>query len=124
MEVYRLLANGDLLSSESNFPVPNPSTLEEVGRCPIATQAQVDAAVEGAASAKPAWSALSLEKRKEYLMKAAAVMEENIDELGKLLVLEQGKPLHVAGRTGEVSWAITLLRKVASEISLEPETIN
>jgi len=41
-----------------------------------------------------------------------------------LLVAEQGKPLSEAGRTGEVSWAIELMRTVADEITLEPQTIN
>jgi acyl-CoA reductase-like NAD-dependent aldehyde dehydrogenase len=124
MAPYSLLVDGELLSSDSSFPVLNPSTLAEVGQCPNASQEQVDRACNGASAAKPAWAALGLEKRKEYLLKAATVLEENVEELGNLLVQEQGKPLHVAGKTGEVSWAIGHLRNVASEISLEPEVVN
>eukprot|EP00419_Tripos_fusus_P018964 CAMPEP_0172735290 /NCGR_PEP_ID=MMETSP1074-20121228/112166_1 /TAXON_ID=2916 /ORGANISM="Ceratium fusus, Strain PA161109" /LENGTH=471 /DNA_ID=CAMNT_0013564259 /DNA_START=40 /DNA_END=1455 /DNA_ORIENTATION=+ len=121
---YSFLVNGELLSGTSSFPILNPSTLAEVGQCPNASQKQVDRACDGAAAAKAGWAALGLEKRKEYLLKAASVLEGNVEELGKLLVQEQGKPISVAGKTGEVSWAIALLKKVAGEISLEPEVVN
>lgn len=124
MAPYSLLVDGELVSGDGSFPVLNPSTLAEVGQCPNASQEQVDRACNGAAAAKPAWAALGLEKRKEYLLKAATVLEENIEELGKLLVQEQGKPLQMAGKTGEVSWAISHLRNVAGGISLEPEVVN
>jgi len=88
------------------------------------TQEQVDAAVNAAADAQPSWAALTLEARKELLMKVADVLEENVDELGKLLSQEQGKPVASAGRTGEVAWAAGLIRQEVSVISLEPETIN
>lgn len=124
VESYHLLINGELTSSQSSFKVTNPSTLEEVGQCPNANQTQVDEAVKCAAKAQPAWAATPLEKRKELVKQAADVLEKNVDALGELLVKEQGKPLAVAGRTGEVSWAIGLIRKVANELSLDPETIS
>lgn len=124
MSEFQVLVDGELLTSDSSFPVLNPSTLEEVGQAPNASKQQVDRACDAATAAKPGWAALGLEKRKEYLKKAADKLEENVEELGRLLVKEQGKPLAVAGKTGEVSWAIALLRKVADEISLEPEIVN
>jgi acyl-CoA reductase-like NAD-dependent aldehyde dehydrogenase len=65
-----------------------------------------------------------LEARKAIMRKAADTLEANVDELGKLLVKEQGKPLTMAGKTGEVSWAIGLLRKVIDETKMEPEVVN
>jgi len=121
---YKFLVNGDLVEGETSFPIPNPSTLEEVGKCPHATQAQVDAAVEAASAAQPAWAAMSLEQRKEVMTKAADALDAHIDSLAALLVEEQGKPLEKAGRTGEVSWAIGFLRKCIAEVTLEPEMVS
>jgi aldehyde dehydrogenase (NAD+) len=49
-------------------------------------------AVAAAREAFPAWSALTIEKRREYLNAVAQTILANIDPLKRLLTAEQGKP--------------------------------
>eukprot|EP00427_Karlodinium_veneficum_P001036 CAMPEP_0169157712 /NCGR_PEP_ID=MMETSP1015-20121227/54742_1 /TAXON_ID=342587 /ORGANISM="Karlodinium micrum, Strain CCMP2283" /LENGTH=476 /DNA_ID=CAMNT_0009228689 /DNA_START=72 /DNA_END=1502 /DNA_ORIENTATION=+ len=124
MSPMKLLINGKLEDGQTCFSVINPSTLEEAGTCPHATQAQTDAAIDAATAAQCAWAALPLETRKRTLLKAGETLQKHIDEIADILVKEQGKPLSIAGRKGEVSWAIGLLQKVVEETDLAPQQVN
>lgn len=124
MATYKLLIDGELVDGESTFAVTNPSTLEEVGKCPHAAQDQVEAAVQAAKAAQPAWAAMPLRERKAIMRKVAKVLEDNIDTLGELLVKEQGKPLMMAGKTGEMGWSINKIKEVTKETDLKPTTVN
>jgi len=124
MASYKSLINGELIAAKEFFPVMNPSTLQEVGKCPVAEKDNVEAAVQAAKAAQPAWGALTLEKRKEFMETAAKTLENSLDELAKLLVAEQGKPISAAGKDGEVAWAIGLIRHGIKTITLEPQSVN
>ncbi len=93
MSDYKLLINGELVAGDSTMPVVNPATEEVLADCPRASEAQLDAAVAAAKAAFPAWSATSIDARKEIVLKIADVVEANAKELGQLLTEEQGKPL-------------------------------
>lgn len=79
----------------------NPSTGELVGSVPITPTAQVDAVIAKARKAAPAWAALTPQERADILRPAGDKLTERADELGRILSLEQGKPL--AEGIGEVS---------------------
>jgi acyl-CoA reductase-like NAD-dependent aldehyde dehydrogenase len=106
-----MLINGSLAEVDQTFEVVNPSSGLVFAHCPHATQAQADAAIGAADEAFQSWSILSLEKRKEYLLKAAKAIADAKDELAELLVLEQGKPLDAAA--GEVDLCIECLNTMA-----------
>jgi acyl-CoA reductase-like NAD-dependent aldehyde dehydrogenase len=97
--------------------VVNPADGRAFASVAAATAADVDAAVQAAASAFPAWSELAVSKRGEILGCAAHHVEEHLDELIPLLTREQGKTLRDSRI--EVTKAIdTLLHYVGLSKSL------
>jgi acyl-CoA reductase-like NAD-dependent aldehyde dehydrogenase len=77
----------------SPLPVVNPGTGQVFAEVASGTADDVDAAVQAAQAAFPAWSALAVSKRGEILARAAHHVEEHLDELIPLLTREQGKTL-------------------------------
>src|SRR5467141_697430 len=73
--------------------VINPATAEVLTRTPLSTRADVDAAVQTAAEAFPAWRRTPPGERIQYLFKLKNLLEEHIDELARLITLENGKTL-------------------------------
>ena len=73
--------------------VMNPATGEVQAKVPLATVAELDAAVAEAAKAQPAWSATNPQRRARVMMKFAALINEHMDELAELVSREHGKTL-------------------------------
>ena len=71
--------------------VTNPATAELLARTPMSTAADVDAAVQAAAAAFPAWRRTPPGERVQYLFKLKNLLEEHIDELARLITMENGK---------------------------------
>src|SRR5579864_5801266 len=71
--------------------VINPATAELLTRTPLSTQTDVDAVVEAAAAAFPAWRRTPAGERIQYLFKLKNLLEEHIDDLARLITLENGK---------------------------------
>ena len=88
-----LIAGAEHRNQGAALPVTNPATGRVFAEVASATSSDVDAAVEAAAAAQPAWSELAVSKRGEILASAAHHAEEHIDELVPLLTREQGKTL-------------------------------
>ena len=89
---YRMLIGGKLDAGSASFDVVNPANEQVIGQAPDATPEDLDRAVAAARAAFPAWSALPIEKRREYLNAMAQAILANIDPLKRLLTSEQGKP--------------------------------
>ena len=71
--------------------VSNPATAEVIARTPISSKADVDAAVQSAAEAFPAWRRTPAGERIQYLFKLKVLLEDHIDELARIITLENGK---------------------------------
>lgn len=71
----------------------NPSTGELVGSVPVTPSDQVDAVIAKARAAQPAWQALNARQRADMLKPAGEKLIEVAEEMGRILSLEQGKPL-------------------------------
>jgi malonate-semialdehyde dehydrogenase (acetylating) / methylmalonate-semialdehyde dehydrogenase len=71
--------------------VINPASAELLTRTPLSTAAEVDEAVQSAAAAFPAWRRTPPGERIQYLFKLKNLLEEHIDELSRLITLENGK---------------------------------
>ena len=71
--------------------VSNPATAEVIARTPISSKADVDAAVQSAAEAFPAWRRTPAGERIQYLFKLKVLLEDHIDELARTITLENGK---------------------------------
>ena len=98
------------------------ATRAPIGRVPQHTVADLEAAIEHATAAQPAWEALGHEERSRLLHAAADAIEANSEPLARLLSREQGKPLNGPNARFEVGACATWLRS-AADTALEPETV-
>ncbi|MGZ5391116.1 MAG: CoA-acylating methylmalonate-semialdehyde dehydrogenase [Mycobacterium sp.] len=71
--------------------VMNPSTGEVQAKVPMASRADVDAAVAGAAEAQKGWAAWNPQRRARVMMKFIELVNQNVEELAELLSIEHGK---------------------------------
>ena len=117
---YRLLIDGRLVDGAASLDVVDPATATVFATAQRADRAPLDAAVEAATRAFPAWSALSREQRAGYLETLADAVEARFEEFALLLTSEQGKPL--AEARFEVGGAVAALRYFA-QVDLPPETL-
>ena len=85
------------------IPVYDPATGRQIAEMKEASLAQGDAAVAAAAAAFPAWSALSISRRAEIVLKMRALVDANLEELATLLSLDNGKTM--AEARGEIARA-------------------
>ena len=65
--------------------VTNPATAELLARTPLSAASDVEAAVQAAAAAFPAWRHTPPGERIQYLFKLRNLLEENIDELSRII---------------------------------------
>src|SRR5260370_630783 len=73
------------------FDVTNPATAELLARTPLSTSANVDAAVQDVADAFPAWRRTPPGERVQYLFKLKNLLEENLDDLARVITQDNGK---------------------------------
>jgi malonate-semialdehyde dehydrogenase (acetylating) / methylmalonate-semialdehyde dehydrogenase len=73
--------------------VIDPATHELIGRSLSSGPEEINAAVEAAAAAFPAWRRTPPEDRIQPLFKLKMLLEEHIDELGRIISRENGKTL-------------------------------
>ncbi|MFG1915324.1 aldehyde dehydrogenase family protein [Micromonospora sp. NPDC048898] len=71
----------------------NPATGAEAGRFPVATEADVRRAVEGARAAGGWWAGLGFADRRERMLRWRALLAKRIEELAELVHVEGGKPI-------------------------------
>ena len=71
--------------------VHDPSSGELISRVPLSVAADVDAAVQSAKRALPAWSSMPIKERVQVFYRYKALLEENIDALSALITEENGK---------------------------------
>src|SRR5271169_5570661 len=69
----------------------NPATGETIAQAPLSTAAEVDAAVEAAAAAYREWRRTPAEDRIQPLFKLKMLLEDHLDELGRIISQENGK---------------------------------
>src|SRR5258707_921066 len=81
-------------STSSNWQeVINPATGASLGKVPLAEAAEVNSAIEAAAAAFPEWRRTPPEDRIQPLFKLKMLLEQHIDELARLITIENGKTL-------------------------------
>jgi len=94
-------------SSGRNGPVFNPASGRQTGAVDFATAEEVDAAVQAAKDAFPAWRATSLAKRAELFFRIRELVHERRDEVAEILVREHGKVFSDA--LGEVTRGLEVI---------------
>ncbi|MGH1571625.1 NAD-dependent succinate-semialdehyde dehydrogenase [Methylobacterium sp. P31] len=73
--------------------VLNPATGETIGQCAVATTADLDEALAAASRAFPAWRKVAPFERAKVMRKAADLLRARVDDIARIMTLEQGKPL-------------------------------
>ena len=101
--------------------VENPATGEVIANVPAAGPVETKAAIAAATKAFKGWSNLNANERAAYLRRANALFIERADEIGRIMTLEQGKPIGEA--VGEVLWGADYLLWYAEEIRRSNGTI-
>jgi len=99
--------------SGATVSVDNPATGETLGTIPKLGRAETKRAIDAANRALPAWRALTAKERSAKLRRWYELMIENQDDLGRLMTLEQGKPL--AEAKGEIVYAASFIEWFAEE---------
>ena len=94
---FNMIINGNKVDAEDHFNVYNPATEEIIAQCPAATEENLNAAVNAAREAFPAWSKTSDDQRKEKVNALADIISNNMNELAQLITQEQGRPLNGIG---------------------------
>ena len=79
--------------SGETFPVVNPATAEVIAEMPRMGAAETHLALAAAERSLPEWRARTAKDRARVLRKLADLMLEHEDDLARLMVTEQGKPL-------------------------------
>src|SRR5688500_15975906 len=96
------------------FGNTNPAdTRDIVGLLQGSDSSDVDAAVQGAQKAFPAWAATPAPVSGSYLLRAAAILEGKVAEMAGLLSREEGKT--IAEAKGEVTRAVRILEYFGGE---------
>jgi len=102
---FQGLIDGKWLDAKSGetIVVTNPATNETLGTIPEMGLDETKEAIAAAAKAYTTWSRTTAKHRHDLLIKLYQLMQQNVDDLGRLITLENGKPLSEA--KGEVSYA-------------------
>ncbi|MDR7087878.1 aldehyde dehydrogenase (NAD+) [Aeromicrobium panaciterrae] len=103
--------------SKPTFESLNPANGDVVGVHPIASKAEVDAAVARAHEAAEWWGGLSFADREEYLLTWRSVITRRIAQLAQLSHLETGKPqgdaqLEIVMAIDHIAWAAKHAKKI------------
>jgi len=95
VQAVRNFVNGQWTAStsEPGIELLNPATGEPLGRSPAGSAAEVEAAVQAAQAAFPAWRATPAGDRIQFLFKLKALLEQHFDDLAAQITRENGKTL-------------------------------
>src|SRR5689334_22195288 len=86
----------------ARFEVIDPASGAPLAAVASASREDVEAAIDAAAAAFPAWAALPAPQRSQGLRRWYELILEHVDELAAILTAEQGKPLREAA--GEIRY--------------------
>jgi len=98
---------------KSGIAVKNPATGELVGYVPKLGAVETKEAIAAAETAQKEWAALTAKERSVILRKWFELMMANQDDLGRILTMEQGKPL--AEAKGEIAYGASFIEWFAEE---------
>jgi succinate-semialdehyde dehydrogenase/glutarate-semialdehyde dehydrogenase len=100
-------------SDSERLAVVNPATGATLGHVPRLQADAIQRAIAAADAALPAWRALLAKERAAILRRWHDLMLQHVDDLARIITLEQGKPL--AEARGEVSYAAGFLEWFGEE---------
>ena len=120
-----LFIGGEWVSAHSGRTITsiNPANGELLGAVPLADEHDVERAVAAAKAAFPAWAALPVTRRAEYLRRLAAAVERNADHLALMDAVDSGNA--ISGMRGDMTWTADALRYFAGLVTeMKGETMS
>jgi succinate-semialdehyde dehydrogenase/glutarate-semialdehyde dehydrogenase len=105
--------NGNWLKSDTSFIVTNPANNSEIIKVSNAGVVETQLAVKAARNALAIWSDKSANERAKLLRTWFNLMMQHQDDLGRILTLEQGKP--IAEAKGEIAYGASFIEWFAEE---------
>ncbi len=111
----QLLIDGKWVDGEGRrtLVVENPATQQEVARIADGTPKDARAAVEAAVQAFASWRQTSVYERSRLLRRWFDLVEQDRENLARLMTIENGKPLSEAD--AEVTYAASFIEWFAEE---------
>jgi malonate-semialdehyde dehydrogenase (acetylating)/methylmalonate-semialdehyde dehydrogenase len=118
MRVIDNYVNGKWVASKSTelLDVVNPATTEVMARVPLSTAEEVETAIQAAKDAFSEWRETPPVTRARYLFRLRDLMEDEFEDLARIIVQEAGKCIDEA--RGEVRRAIENVEVAAGIPSL------
>lgn len=112
---FQAFIDGQWVNSPSGerIIVRNPATHEELGSVPELGLEETKQAIDAAARAFPSWGRTTPKHRHDILLRFFSLMQAHHDDLGRLITLENGKPL--AEGKGENAYSASFLEWFAEE---------
>lgn len=109
------LVGGDWIAADpaNAIAVTNPATGAVIGHVPKLGAAETRTAIEAARTAQADWAARTAKDRAGILRAWFNLMMENQEDLGRILTLEQGKPL--AEAKGEIAYGASFIEWFSEE---------
>jgi succinate-semialdehyde dehydrogenase/glutarate-semialdehyde dehydrogenase len=114
-EVIELFIDGKWTTGASGVtePLINPATGETLATVPHCNKAELDQALLASKRAFGVWKAMTAIERCRILLKAADLIDADIERIARVLTMENGKPLVEA--RGEIAFSADALRWYAEE---------
>ena len=119
---FQNVIGGRLVDSQKHRQGINPASRQPHHHVPIASQEDLDKAVEAARTAFETWSQTTFDHRKGLLLKFCDALETERAGFVKLLITEQGKP--VGDPTTFLILAAVLLPKCHSSVFPRCNTLS
>ena len=107
------LINGQWVKGSSRFDVSDPATGIKLADVANLGAPEAEAAIAAANAALPAWRGKTSKERSILLRKWYDLLLANVDDLGRLMTAEQGKPY--AEAKGEVMYGASFVEWYAEE---------
>ncbi len=82
--------------TETYLPVENPATCDVLAEVPESSAADVDKAVQAASEAFEEWRSTPILTRAQYMFRFKSLLEENFDDIARMIVEENGKTIDEA----------------------------
>lgn len=122
---YQLLINGEWTPGQGSDALEDfsPANGEKLAEIVDATDADVDAAVEAANQAFPAWSRTDVKERAAILHEIADIIDEHADHLALVETMDNGKPIRETSGA-DIPLAADHFRYFASVIRSEEDTVK
>ncbi|OTG79691.1 methylmalonate-semialdehyde dehydrogenase (CoA acylating) [Acinetobacter sp. ANC 5054] len=110
----KLLINGQFLESKTQDwqDIVNPATQEVLGRVPMATLEEVDAAIAAAQEAFKTWRLTPIQARMRIMLKLQDLIRDNMKQIAAVLTAEQGKTL--ADAEGDIQRGLEVVEHACS----------